>query len=311
MAQNFIYITDLHICEGKKGRRIEPDIFEVIDRKMRVVYDYAEEHDSLGIIVGGDVFDKYNPPISTIASAIELFSRSPKPIYTVIGNHDVPGSNIERVDSSALGILAKTGSIEIFNDLILGPFRIHAMHWSKENKSKLFVGYENPKPDKSKVNVLVSHAQIGPSDTLFSYGFHNLKISGYDIALFGDIHHGFGPAKVSGCLVGNCGSLWRKSIAEKNLKISCFKVNDDKTIDVLPIPYEDDPFEKSVSSGIDEEFGSEFLSALEMFEDEFLDGSPVELIEKVKGSEGIDDRFVEELLREIKEIEIDSEAEKT
>lgn len=142
-------------------------------------------------------------------------------IYAIPGNHDLPHHNLREIERSAYWTLVEAGVISNLThgtahgigQMDVTPFPhtidvepsdrqtglcpsvalIHSFIWTKDT------GHPGASPD-SHWNAWVK------------------RLSGYDIAVFGDNHKGFVTARQNDLAIINCGTFMRRTMDEKDYK---------------------------------------------------------------------------------------------
>jgi exonuclease SbcD len=101
---------DLHY-RGTSPRARTDDFPAALERKLLEVFDLALRNGCLGIIIPGDIVDTPGIALPTLVELCLLLARSPCPIYTVPGNHDLWGGSPDTVDRTPYGALTRFGLI--------------------------------------------------------------------------------------------------------------------------------------------------------------------------------------------------------
>jgi len=255
-----IFFTDVHISKltPKSARE---SCWQTVSTALSWVADLAVELNAEVILCGGDITDKYNWPSFDSYQLWRLFNKFPSPVYTVVGNHDIPGANLSLLSFSGLGQIINPnfdmwgaslnigpGGVKIIDTVQqFGPFRVVGYQWNDPLLEEVPLNYTRieekfnkiPLEKGEHVNILVSHATVGPNKTDYCPDYTQLEIdSRIDFALFGDIHTGFGPVKLkNGVTAGNPGALYRRSFAEKDNIPGVFIIWPDKKIEWREIPH--------------------------------------------------------------------------
>ena len=236
----FLHISDLHIGKKVNGFSLIKDQEHILDDILRV----AQKEKVNGIIIAGDVYDTYVPPVE----AVRVFDRFICEIhklkiscFIVSGNHD----NISRV-SFGSGILAhenifiapkydgKLTPISVNNevDILLLPFirpvdvrRFHPDFEIGNYDEMMRTVLNGIKINKEKINILVAHQFItfngnspqkseSESTTLGSLGnIDASNFSDFDYVALGHIHK---PQVMGLKSVRYSGSPLKYSFSEKN-----------------------------------------------------------------------------------------------
>lgn len=210
----FIYFTDFHFTPGPISSRRDK-VPETQIQKLREVFELAKKNKCEFIIHGGDFGHSHNWStffVNKIAKVIEEYDI---PIYSIIGNHDVPGKNLDLLKDCGIYVLSKvTDKFKIIYEPIkLGGYNFVPFHSDTEETDKLINNKYTEKVSKNSIAVV--HAPIGAEDTKYCKGVSTLFIPNFKYALFGDIHSGWEPFEsITGCTMVNPGSLSLLTIKE-------------------------------------------------------------------------------------------------
>lgn len=111
---SFLYSTDHHFRDTNPVNR--KDIFlDSLCEKLEEFIEIANEREVGTILLGGDVFNSYSPPPKVVKKVIQILKKFPRPIYSIIGNHEIPG-NLSAASDKMLGLLKE------FNDFPIRYF---------------------------------------------------------------------------------------------------------------------------------------------------------------------------------------------
>ena len=254
-----IYFTDVHISKSTilSARK---SCWETVKNALLWIAKRSEELDAAGIICGGDVTDKFNWTCEDTYTLWSIFSKFPKVVHTVVGNHDVSSGDLSLLPFSCLGSLFTASAYNgnkglkwLKNTVTIDNFVISGVNWkdgilnSEFDFSNLHKKYSESKTpiDPSKIHIMVAHSSVcGSKDTDYATYYKDTILPDFlDFALFGDIHSGFGPANHGKVICGNPGAVYRKGIGEADNKPGIFIIYPDKKIIWEPIPI--DPKEEA------------------------------------------------------------------
>lgn len=268
---NFIFFTDSHIRLSNTKNRTD-SMFDSQLTKLKWVIKRAEELKSVAIICGGDLGDIWDWKISLVNKVAEIFQSSSIPIYTIIGNHDVPGRNLSLWRDTGLGILDRMQhvtiiypNIENIKFLDIGKFSVAPFHSDHPLTLNLIENKSELPPFSDKLKIAVIHAPVGPESSLYCKGYKDLEINGFDVALFGDIHDGWPVySSPTGCKVCNPGSLTRLSKKDKDRipKVAIVYSNGKVKYENVPCLDSNVCFDLSGMQLEKEKIGKGFLAAL-------------------------------------------------
>jgi exonuclease SbcD len=87
-----LFLTDTHIRTASMRSRLDT-ILDTLEEKLREVAAQAREYHVDAVIHGGDLFDRPDVSVQTVARFATLLADFPVPIYVVAGNHDIFAHN--------------------------------------------------------------------------------------------------------------------------------------------------------------------------------------------------------------------------
>lgn len=189
------FIGDAHLSPTTPSSRKDDYAQAILDKITWIALNCPAD----ATIFLGDMFTRHligEKYLSKVAEAVTLL---PHP-YAIVGNHDVPRHNIEMVDTTALGVLFKTGALK----------RLTQLDIKVGSKKYLISGvdYGCPLPrniSQDVVGILIAHAfyyknavpvlDVGESvitdDDLATSNFQHV-ILGHDHAKYTDHVNDFG-----------------------------------------------------------------------------------------------------------------------
>lgn len=238
-----LIFSDAHIPAGSSlGTKFRlEDPLEAILRKLRWIAARAKELDAEGVFSTGDLLDKFygwTPELRRKVCQEALFDFA-SPLYTIYGNHELPGKQLAERAWSDLTTLAAS-EIEGVRIMPIGvpvdlpSFTVVGYHWNQER----WRTDDHIRLLGDKLKVAVIHAPLGPKKTDYCEGVGDIDVPGYDVAVFGDIHDGFPITRTpSGCLAANPGSLLRKTIADAYRAPQIVVVWPDKRVEYEVVPH--------------------------------------------------------------------------
>ncbi len=234
--------SDIHLQhKASIARSGEADWYEAMARPLKQLRDLKEVC-QCPVVIAGDIFDKWNPPVELVNFALEHLP----PCYAVPGQHDLPQHVYNHRNKSAYGVLVKSG---VITDLPVGlPVRagdcfLHGFPWG----SKIV---ERPKDLGGLLHIAVCHKYIWAGTHKYheadvkSTASHIPALQSYDVALFGDNHKGFVLDKGSTTIV-NCGTFMRRTSPESSYQPFATLVYRDGSVVRHPLLTKDDCFRKN------------------------------------------------------------------
>ncbi len=109
-----LYFTDPHIRGNNPRARVD-DFPATIKTKLRECWDLAKQYQCQAVICGGDLFDRPDPDYIVTGELAAVLKECPVPLYTIPGNHEVFGYNLNTVPRTALGLLARIGAVKLLS----------------------------------------------------------------------------------------------------------------------------------------------------------------------------------------------------
>jgi len=218
-----IFLADIHLSHNPPiWRSAEPNWYAAMKRPLDEVKVLQEKY-YCPVICAGDIFDRWNSPPEVINFAIQNL---PDNMYAIPGQHDLPLHNYKDIERSAYWTLVEAKKIE---NIPNGSF----MHRGDAGLTIYGFPYGTeiiPTNNQSKfLDIAVIHEYIwsktfgypnAPKEDYLSQK-HLAKLSGYDVAVFGDNHIGFSGIKVNSkqkIEIFNCGTLMRRKSDEVDYK---------------------------------------------------------------------------------------------
>lgn len=211
-----VFISDLHLGHAVPAARGE-DTDQWYRAMKRMINQVSEIWESTGarIFCAGDIFDRWYVYPELINWAISALP----PMVAVPGQHDLPMHNLRLMHKSAFYTLCKAGVITYKRKKVWeeGDIIVHAFPWGRR-----VIPLPAKERIKGKIHLALIHSYIwqkgccyaGAPRSASRMGWRK-RLSGYDVAAFGDNHLGF-VTKIDKCKVINCGCLIRRRSIERD-----------------------------------------------------------------------------------------------
>lgn len=277
-----ILCSDIHLSHTPPiARSAEPDWYEAMRRSLTQIKSLSHQLGRCPIICAGDIFDKWNSPPELINFALDFLEELECEMYSIPGNHDLPYHNYEDIHKSAYEALTFSPNFVDMNQSIrmqkarLDPFPPGREVVPSATKGKLQIAAVHDYIWENKRN---SYPGAPLKNTTKAWA---KKLKGYDVAIFGDNHIGFTSTWAKHPTVFNCGTLMRRTIAERQyqpqigilfydgsvlaLELDCSSdlfLEDDTCSEILNIPNMQEFLEELSSIGAK---GLDFVAAVEDF----------------------------------------------
>lgn len=171
------------------------------------------------LFISGDLFDKWDSSAALINQTIACL-----PVCCGIpGNHDLPNHNYSQIDQSAYWTLVEAGRLNTLTPAGNQPQSVEQLL-----VTPFPCGFP-PGPPTEKhslaLNVAIVHDYIWTEKTghpnapaVKRYGKQFAKVAEYDVAFFGDNHHGFLIEKENKVTICNTGCLIQRKSNEAKLR---------------------------------------------------------------------------------------------
>lgn len=198
--------------------------------------------DGKPILVAGDIFHRWNPPVELVNSVIGWLSGMK--IYTIPGQHDLPNHRYEDLHRSGYWTLMQADAIHhVCGELCLEDtnLRLHALPYGYSVRA-----LENPHDLIQEIAMV--HEYIWTSSTGYSGAPESNRLKnkwsnfkGYDVIVIGDNHKPFIYPRENQQVV-NAGSLMRRDITQKDYKPCVWKLYSDNQIEPHHLDISQDKF---------------------------------------------------------------------
>ena len=212
MSLKILCVGDIHLRASAPVSRLDKDFLGTIIEKLEQIADMSDRFDM--VILLGDVFDRPDVVHSVVIRAMRVFSMFKTPVYSVVGNHDVPGYQGADLTKSALGVLFESGVVKKLDSMHINNVSIYGLH--AYDKTLWTV------PDSGSVKILVAHKMVTNNPFPDPDGRNSChviadvsKLTNADLILSGDIHYPH-EVEIDNKLFLNPGSLARLSIADRD-----------------------------------------------------------------------------------------------
>lgn len=217
-----LHITDSH--GTVKSPESRNDLYYLTFLRKLKELEYIIKGNDIDIVIHtGDLFHTSRVSNKFMGQVAEIIKGWAAPVYVVPGNHDIDGYTIETMDQTSLGLLAKTGVINILD-------RGHPIKFNigqdtvcisgQEYYANIDTGnpddYEMQQPD-GDINILAIHGYIAdtPQNPHIRCTYIKDIITNADIVLSGHYHRSF-AVEAGGVGFYNPGSMMRVEMTDWN-----------------------------------------------------------------------------------------------
>lgn len=221
----FLFVTDTHFTAKNPASRID-DIQETIINKLLDIKQIIADEKIDVVLHGGDMF--HTPDVSNrfTGQIAEIFKSYGVPIYVVPGNHDIYGYNNTTLGNTKLGLLEKTGIINILDRANPLVFNDNGFRIGVEGQEYHAHIDEDMTEDYKIYNLNVDYSILITHSMLLEYKFfegirHTLindVITSADLVLAGHYHPGFKEREKDGVNFFNPGSMLRVDASTDSFK---------------------------------------------------------------------------------------------
>src|ERR1035437_3539834 len=216
-----ILVSDIHLREDTPECRTD-NYWVAQWKKVDFISDLQKKY-NCPILCGGDLFDHWKSSPNLLRETIEHL---PDRFYSIMGQHDIPGHNLELIDKSGMSVLKASGNVTILD----------SCHWGQEpSEASLFIRGRK---------ILVWHKMnfVGkppwPACTDLPANRLLAKYSSFHLILTGDNHKTF-TETFEGRILVNPGSMMRMDADQIDHRPCVFLwFADDNSVEQVFIPIE-------------------------------------------------------------------------
>jgi len=287
-----VFITDTHFRLQTPTSRVD-NFIESLLEKFEWVLQYAKKKKAF-IIHGGDFFDSPRIADEIATKVADLIYKYKVHIYSILGQHDLIGKNIETKNLTKIGLFKRFKYFHLIGDetAIVKDVAIHGFDFDNDKAVPQEVFVERI---KDKFNIAVIHGLIAEKD-LFIKGEFKLRrwdsvTTNADLILSGDYHPGYGIGNefLSGTFC-NPGSFARVDISDGKInrlpKLAYIKLKKRSLIKIklVRIPCIKQPFNiKALANKITvQEEKNKFIKALKELTDvKVSSDNAIDMIDKL------------------------------
>ena len=236
----FFYLADLHISDTNPINR-QDSVKDASLYKLEYVLLEAQRQ-SAKVVLGGDIFETPKPSYSLLNAVMGLLKKYNVPVFSIIGNHDVMGSNITD-ESSAIFTLFKSGLVKRTSEFYEEDVVLKGLDYTKEIPTEYYFDKQ-----EERKKILIVHTALLPVKALFPHILLEDFKTNANLVLCSNIHK-FWCKKVGNTLFLSSGCMTRLKINEKDNEPLYFVIDTKNKpmvqIKKIPLPYKADFVEKS------------------------------------------------------------------
>lgn len=242
-----VVCSDLHFSfTAPPSRSGEPDWFEAMRKPWQEVLSLSTKHEC-PILIAGDIFDRWSPPVELVNFVMGMFAEATQPIYAVPGQHDLPYHRYAERWRSAYGTLVAGG---VLRDLPNGkPVEIVSSGSKAIGLNVRVVGFPwghkpraNAFEPENGLTIALIHRYVWTG----SYGYTGAPedaglrsvvkdYPGFSWLVFGDNHKGFVRHRPNESpVVINCGGFMRRTSDEEDRNPAAYLLGVDGHHQLIP-----------------------------------------------------------------------------
>jgi DNA repair protein SbcD/Mre11 len=301
----FLFFTDSHLRDSCPRYRID-DFYKTQFEELGELANLVLEYDIDVVLCGGDLLHVPKPSHELVRDLIGWAKYINVPIYSVIGNHDTVGYQMDAIGSNGIGVLFES---EAFHELIEKVFEeekivIRGINAKVQEDGN---GYEfEPKYD-GYTKLIVSHNYIiDAASMMFDFIQPKNVPTNADLILLGHYHHPF-QTQVGNTRFINPGALsrWEIDSANRIPTVLLIEIENGK-IDVKHIPLAcakraEELFDLT-KVGMEKEKEDQLKSFMESLENTNFETNDIEALVLAAGkNQGIEERILNKSLEKIRE----------
>jgi len=301
----FLFFTDSHLRDSRPRFRID-DFYKSQFEELGELANLVLEYDIDVVLCGGDLLHVPKPSHELVRDLIGWAKYINVPIYSVIGNHDTVGYQMDAIGSNGIGVLFESEAFHELTEKVFDEEKIVIRGINAKVQEDGY-GYEfEPKYDEW-TKLVVSHNYIIDAESMmFDFMQPKNVPTNADLVLLGHYHHPF-QTQVGNTRFINPGALSRWNIDEANRTPTVLLIEiENGRIDVKYIPLAcakkaEEIFDLT-KVGAQKEKEDQLKSFMESLENTSFETNDIEALVLAAGkNQGIDERILNKSLEKIRE----------
>lgn len=249
-----VVMSDFHARVKPPVCRVD-NYFETQKRKLEFISNLAEENNAM-LIDAGDLFDSWRSGVPKLECM--FMNTLPTRFFSIPGNHEMPGHNINLLSESSWYVLylagfikaVRAGSTFVINSGGVGArIFIAGYPYSKDGAVGIVEkhrGVCDPASMKADIKIAVYHGMVWNTRKPSAQGVEGETIEvildefkEYDVVITGHNHETF-DCKGGDTILINPGSVMRSSMSQIHHKPCVYKLYSDLSYEKVYIPIESD-----------------------------------------------------------------------
>jgi len=224
-------VGDIHFADAFTHRT--DNVRNTFEKKWEQIFELCRKKECQLMLLTGDIFHHKHPlrtSHSLVQFVIQLFKKSPVPIYSTVGNHDIQHNDIKTLQKQPLGVLMQSGVIKPLLCTLMHPKTADGSISVKDAIELFGISYSAdlsqihlPPKKKGFKRIGVFHTFMDwASGTFYGaekvWSFQELKHLDCDFILNGHDHQHYEIANDNTGIIIRPGALIRYSRNEVDLK---------------------------------------------------------------------------------------------
>lgn len=226
----FIFRTDVHVAD-KAPVSWKGDYNREIFDNLRQIGELAREHRAAAVLDGGDYFHVKHPSRNShglIFDTGTVHKAYPCPVYSIEGNHDITGNNLETLTNQPLGVLYVSGIFQHLREEVFEAdglrVRVVGLPYSPSRDLREIQEFRKQPGDDCLIAVIhalaaedpPSHVEEFFGEPVFRYD-SLIFDGGPDVFCFGHWHKDQGIVQIRGRHFVNQGAVSRGALTKENV----------------------------------------------------------------------------------------------
>lgn len=225
-----LHLTDTHLTAKNPASRLDV-FYESLLNKLSDVTEIIKQEQVDLVIHTGDLFHTSRIAFQVTGDLAQILRAWNVPILVVPGNHDLDGYNLSTINQTSLGLLARTGVVQLLTRQAPYEVMIDGLCLRIEGQ-EFDMNLDKGNPDDYRMretkdlNILAAHGML-MEKPYFEEVPHTLikdVDSNADIVLCGHYHPGFGCIQQGKTFFYNPGSMSRVEISKREPNLSLFSI---------------------------------------------------------------------------------------
>jgi DNA repair protein SbcD/Mre11 len=210
----FLFFTDSHLRDSRPRNRID-DFYRNQFEELNELANLVLEYDVDALLCGGDLLHVPKPSHELIRDLIGWAKYINVPIYSVIGNHDTVGYQMDSIGNNGIGVLFESEAFHELTEKVFEEEKIYIKGINAKVQEDGY-GYEIDPKYHGYTKLIVSHNYVIPEESMMFEYMHPKNIpTNADLVLLGHYHHPF-DVQIGNTRFINPGALSRWEIDSAN-----------------------------------------------------------------------------------------------